>query len=126
MDLRTQLIKNDDVSTKMNSSIYQEAQLKVDRSRTNKEIIIGINFWYSRVRSHDTRKKIYDIKYDQFLKRKSRASFIYSKLKLAKGNSLMTASNQNNSCLFLRIQWHMKDLLRSILLLNEYIFEETL
>ena len=36
----------------------------------------------------------------------------------------MTASNQNNSCVFFRIQWHMKDLLRRILLLNEYIFEE--
>ena len=33
MDLRTQLIKNDDVSTKMSLSIYQEARLKVDRHR---------------------------------------------------------------------------------------------
>ena len=41
MGLRTQLIKNDDVSTKMNLSIYQEARLKVDRSSTNKDIIIG-------------------------------------------------------------------------------------
>ena len=41
MGLRTQLIKNDDVSTKMNLSFYQEARLKVDRSRTNKDIIIG-------------------------------------------------------------------------------------
>ena len=38
----------------------------------------------------------------------------------------MTVSNRNNSCLFFRIQRHMKDLLRSILLLNEYMFEETL
>ena len=40
MDLRTQLIKNDDVSTKMSLSIYQEARLKVDRHRTNKHIVI--------------------------------------------------------------------------------------
>ena len=40
MDLRTQLIKNDDVSTKMILSIYQEARLKVDRHRTNKHIVI--------------------------------------------------------------------------------------
>ena len=41
MGLRTQLIKNDDVSTKMNLSIYQEARLKVDRRRANEDIIIG-------------------------------------------------------------------------------------
>ena len=40
MDLRTQLIKNDDVSTKMSLSIYQEARLKVDRHRTNKHIFV--------------------------------------------------------------------------------------
>ena len=53
MGLRTQLIKNDDVSTKMNLSFYQEARLKVDRSRTNKDIIIGRIFGtaeYDRMR----------------------------------------------------------------------------
>ena len=40
MDLRTQLIKNDDVSTKMILSIYQEARLKVDQHRTNKHTVI--------------------------------------------------------------------------------------
>ena len=44
MDLRTQLIKNDDVSTKMILSIYQKARLKVDRHRTNKHIVIRKNF----------------------------------------------------------------------------------